>query len=309
MLTAPAARLLFALLAAAPAPVPLAAETWEVVGARHLEARMDPAGQEQRVRISPHHTTTFVFNAPLLPGGVAVEEPELFGVVSRDEAHGIVTLLPSGELPLGRELRLTVRFADGSLPASAAFRLVVRATGAESQVNVNRQPRSGESYQVEARQERERAEACEAELARVRAEQHHPGGLVGLIEDGWVKEGQGVEARDFFQASRQRPGEAIHVVKAYSYRAQGRRAVALEVKNTSAQPWTVDGEGVRLVSNTGARLRVVRVWPLEPLAPEGQRRLIVEAEAGEEETGGTYRLQLGEADGARTITLRGVLFP
>jgi hypothetical protein len=100
---------LFALLAAAPAPIPPAAETWDVVGARHLEARMDPVGQEQRVRISPHHTTTFVFNAPLLSDGVVVEEPELFGVVSRDEAHGIVTLLPSGALPLGRELRLTVR--------------------------------------------------------------------------------------------------------------------------------------------------------------------------------------------------------
>jgi len=307
MLTPPAAPLLFALLAAA--PIPPAAETWDVVGARHLEARMDPVGQEQRVRISPHHTTTFVFNAPLLPGGVVVEEPEIFGVVSRDEAHGIVTLLPSGALPLGRELRLTVRFTDGALPASATFRLVVRATGAESQVNVNRQPRSSESYQLEARQERERAGACEAELARVRAEQRHPGGLVGLIEQGWVVEAQGVEARDIWKAMQQRPGGAIYVSQAYSYRAQGRRAVALEVKNTSGQPWTVDSEGVRLVSNTGARLRVVRVWPLEPLAPEEQRRLIVEVEAGEEEAGSTYRLQLGEANGARTITLRGVLFP
>jgi len=307
MLAPPAAPLLFVLLAATPAPA--AAEAWDAVGARHLEARVDALGQEQRVRISPHHTTTFVFNAPLLPGGVVVEEPELFGVVSRDEAHGLVTLLPSSELPLGKELRLTVRFADGALPASAAFRLLVRATGAESQVNVNRQPRSGESFQVEARQERERAEACEAELTRARAEQGQPGGLVGLIEEGWVVKAQGIEARDFLQTSRQRPGEAIYVSQAYSYRAQGRRAVALEVKNTSAQPWTVDGEGVRLVSNTGARLRVVRVWPLEPLAPGEQRRLIVEVEAGEEETGSTYRLQLGEADGARTITLRGVLFP
>ncbi|WP_309896516.1 DUF2381 family protein [Archangium sp.] len=307
MLTLPAAHLLFALLTVA--PVPAAAGTWDVVGTRHLEARMDPVGQEQRVRISPHHTTTFVFNAPLLPGGVVVEGPEIFGVVSRDEAQGIITLLPSGELPLGRELRLTVRFTDGALPASAAFRLVVRATGAESQVNVNRQPRSGESYQVEARQERERAEACEAELARARAEQRPPGGFVGLIEDGWVKGEQGIEARNFLQATRQRPGEAIHVTEAYSYRAQGRRAVALEVKNTSAQPWTVDSEGALLVSDTGARLRVVRVWPLEPLAPEEERRLIVEAETGEEEPGSTYRLQLGEAEGARTITLRGVLFP
>jgi uncharacterized protein (TIGR02268 family) len=270
---------------------------------------MDPVGQEQRVRISPHHTTTFVFNAPLLPGGVVVEEHALFRVVSRDEAHGLVTLLPSGELPLGKELRLTVRFADGALPSSASFRLVVGATRAESQVNVYRQPRSEESYQEETRQEHERAERCEVELARVEAEQRHPGGLVGLLEDGLVVENQGVEARDIWPLTQQRPDEVLRVKRAHSYRARGRWAVALEVENNGAQPWTVDGEGARLVSTTGARLRVLRVWPLEPMAPRGRSRVTVEVEAEVEETGGTYLLQLGEAVGPRTITLRGVTFP
>jgi hypothetical protein len=54
---------------------------------------------------------------------------------------------------------------------------------------------------------------------------------------------------------------------------------------------------------------VLRVWQPEPLPPEGKKRVVVEAEATEEQTRGTFLLKLGETSGPRTITLRGVTFP
>jgi uncharacterized protein (TIGR02268 family) len=195
------------------------------------------------------------------------------------------------------------------VPASASFRLVVHPTRAEPQVNVYRLPRSAESFQVEARQERERAEQCEVRLARAQAERRSPGGLTGLIDSGLVVEGSGVAGRDSYVTARQRPGEALQVKAAHTYAAQGQMAVALEVENTSAQPWSVDSEGAQLVSKEGARLRVLSVWQLEPLAPGKKGRVVVEAAATPEQARGTYVLTLGEQGGARTVTLRGVTFP
>jgi len=284
-------------------------DAWDTVAVRHVELTADRAGQVHEVRISPLFTTTLVFNAPLLRGGVELEEREGFRVVMVDEAAGFVALLPLGVLPAGRPLQLMVRFADGAVPASASFRLVVHPTRAEPQVNVYRLPRSAESLQLEARQERERAEQCETHLARVQAERRSPGGLTGLIDSGLVKEGSGIAGRRIYASTQQRPGEAIQVEAAHAYAAQGQLAVALEVKNTSAQPWSVDSEGAQLVSKEGARLRVLSVWQSEPLAPDTRGRVVVEAAATPEQARGTYVLTLGEGGGARTVTLRGVTFP
>jgi uncharacterized protein (TIGR02268 family) len=305
----PTALLSLALLTTTPALAEAMPDTWEPVAVRHLELTADEAGRVHEVRISPLFTTTLVFNAPLLEGGVVLEEREGFRTVMVDEATGVVALLPSGVLSAGRRLSLTVRFAEGAVPASATFQLVVHPTRAESQVNVYRLPRSAESFQVEARQERERAEQCEAQLAQAQAERKRLGGLTGLIDSGLVVKGSGVTGRDLWDTARWRPGGALRVEKAHTYAARGQVAVALEVQNTSAQPWSVDSEGVQLVSKEGARLRVLSVWPLEPLAPGQEGRVVVEAAATPEQARGTYVLTLGERGGARTVTLRGVTFP
>ncbi|WP_257449657.1 DUF2381 family protein [Archangium lipolyticum] len=305
----PTVPLLLALLATTPALAEPPSEVWDTVAARHLELTAESPGQAHEVRISPGLTTNLVFNAPLLRGGVVLEARERFRVVTVDEATGFVALLPSGTLSPGQQLRLEVRFADGAVPASVTFRLMVHPTRAEPQVNVYRQPRSAESFQLEARQEHERAERCEARLAQTQTEQKSPGGLIGLIDSGLVVGGEGVMALDISDTTRQPPGETLKNSKAFSYRAEGRVAVALEVDNTSAQPWAVDAEGVALVGRGGVRLRVLRVWQPEPLPPGGMRRVVVEAEATEEQARGTFLLKLGEAGGPRTVTLRDVTFP
>ena len=305
----PTALLSLALLTTTPALAEATPATWEPVAVRHVELTADKAEQVHEVRISPLFTTTLVFNAPLLRGGVVLEEREGFRTVMVDEATGVVALLPSGVLSAGKRLSLTVRFAEGAVPASATFQLVVHPTRAESQVNVYRLPRSAESFQVEARQERERAEQCEAQLARAQAEQKRPGGLTGLIDSGLVVKGSGVTGRDLWTTAQQRPGGALQVKAADTYAARGQVAVALEVENTSAQPWSVDSEGAQLVSKEGARLRVLSVWQPEPLAPGKKGRVVVEAAATPEQAQGTYVLTLGEGGGVRTVTLRGVTFP
>ncbi|WNG33195.1 DUF2381 family protein [Archangium violaceum] len=301
--------LLLALLTATPAPRQPAPGEWNGMGVRNLELTAEGMGQNHAVHISPHRTTTFVLHAPLQRGGVAVEEREHFLSVTVDEAVGVVTLLPSGSLPPDRELLLTVRFADGAAPEGATFRLVVHPLQAEQQVEVFRRPHSGETSEQAIQRERERAEQCEVELARTRAEVKPPEGLVDLFAAGLVGENQGLSVRNLTEELTPHPGEALAVRQAWSYRAnRGKRvAVELRVKNTGPQAWTA--EEAQLVGPEGVRLRVLRVWQPGPLAPQAQDRVVVEAEAPSEQARGPFLLELRAAGGTRILAVRGVNFP
>lgn len=307
--------LLLALLSVPPATAQPAPEEWDTSGARHLELTAENAGDASPVRISAHHSTTLVFDTPLRPGGVEVEDARLLKVAV-NEAEGLVMLMPSGELPPDKTLRLTVRFADDAVPEHVTFRLVVHPTRAEHQVQVYRRPRSAESYRQGEKQERERAERCEAalEAERTHTEGQPPGGFTGLFDAQLLGMGKGIAGRRLARGKdfTQRPGETLKVPEVYSYRAEMARQVAVEllVDNPSPLPWTAEGvEGTTLVSEEGVRLRVIRVWPSEPLAPGAQQQFVVEAEATAEQARGTFLLKLGEANGPRTLTLRGLTFP
>ncbi|PTL84135.1 DUF2381 family protein [Vitiosangium sp. GDMCC 1.1324] len=299
--------LLLALLSSTPAIAQPTSEEWDTAGDRNLELRADDAGQVSEMRIGPGQVSTLEFNTRLLQGGVVVEGREHFRSVMVDEAAGVVTLLPSDTVPRDRPLTVTVQFADEDLPRSATFRLVVHPARAERQVRVYRRPRSGESYQQESRQERERADRCEAQLTQTRAEQQHPDGLTGLIDIGLMAGNEGVRAQEISESIHQRPGETLQVFRANSYHAKERVAVELNVGNTGTAPWTV--EWAELVGRNGKRLRIISVWPLKPIPPGEPLRLVVEAEATEEQARDTFILKLWEANGPRTITLRGVTFP
>jgi uncharacterized protein (TIGR02268 family) len=202
------------------------------------------------------------------------------------------------------------------VPESVTFRLVVHPTWAEHQVRVYRLPRSAESFQQGERQERERAERCEAalETERARPEGQAPRDLAGLFDAGLVGKGTGIAPRVLALGKdlTQRPGETLKVVAAYSYHVVVPKQVAVElnVENTGNQPWTAEGvEGTALVSTDGVRLRVVRVIQPKPLEPGAQRWLVVVAEATVEQARGTFLLKLGESGGPRTLTVRGITFP
>jgi uncharacterized protein (TIGR02268 family) len=298
---------LLALLAGVPAAAQPASEQRGAANERHLELTVDDVGQQPEVRISPGRATTLVFNAPLLPGGVQVEDERLM-TLAVNESRSVVTLLPSDSPPPDKPLSLTVRFADGAVPESVIFRLVPHP-GAERQVRVYRQPRSADSYKQEAWQQRERAERCEAELARTQAEQPHPEGLVGLFDAQLVGRGQGLQEKTLTKSITQRSGEILRVKDCFSYRAEQAERVVVElwVTHTGQQPWTL--EGAELMNTEGTRLHVLRVWPSHPISPGDRRQLVVEAEATKEQSRGTFLLELREAGGAGTVTVRGVTFP
>ncbi|WP_052519657.1 DUF2381 family protein [Archangium violaceum] len=224
----------------------------------------------------------------------------------------MINLLPSGALPPGRELMMTARFADDAVPGWARFRLVVHATRAERQVEVYRLPRPAESYRQAEQRERERAERCEARLARVETGGRSPEGLTDLREAGLVNGLNGVAVKRIIKDVTQRPGEVLRGREAWGYHAGmvKRVVVELKVENTGDTPWTAEGvPGAELVGANGERLRIVRVWQPGPLLPGSTGSLMVESEATPEQTRGAFLLKLGEAGGPRTLTVRGVTFP
>ena len=309
-----AAPLLLAFLTASSLPAQPVCEERGTPGTRQLELTAENAKEQHPVRVSPRHSTHLVFDAPLQPGGVEVDERWVKKAVN--EAEGMVTLRPSGSPPPDEPLVVTVRFADGQGPGSASFRLVVHPTRGEHEVQVIRQPSTCVPVHQEARRQRERAERCEAALAQEcpRPEEPRPAGLTDVIEAGLLTRGLGIVGRKLVRGKdfTQPPGEVLVVGESSSYRAEQPHRVAMELRleNTDAQPWTAEGvAGAELVSAEGVRLRVVRVWQPEPLVLGAQRRLVVEAEATMEQSRGTFLLKLGEAGGARTLTVRGVTFP
>ena len=144
MSTLLAAPLLLALLTAASTPSWPLSEEWDTSGARHLELTAENAREQHPVRISPGHPTNLVFvDTPLQPGGVKVEGGTVAVAVNGE--LGMVMLMPPSTLPEDQPLTVTVHFADGLVPGSVTFRLVVHATRAEHHVRVYRETRSCES--------------------------------------------------------------------------------------------------------------------------------------------------------------------
>jgi uncharacterized protein (TIGR02268 family) len=264
---------------------------------------LSPAGQGEvpEVRIRPDHLTTLLFGPPLKLAGVEVEARERFSRVKVLE--DALQLVPSGALGAGQRLRLKVRFVEGTRPASADFLLVVDASRAEPQVNVELRPPVPEACWTQAEAERVMARQCQSELARVR---QRPDGITGLLATGQL-DATGVTThvlvphKDFTQ----RPGEPLKVWMATGYRARDTVALDMVVRNVSARTWTV--AGAVLVGEDGVRHKVLRVWPLEPLLPGPEwRRVVVEAEAPEAR--GRFTLLLWQDGEPPSVSLEGVTF-
>jgi uncharacterized protein (TIGR02268 family) len=295
-------------------------EPWEP-GVRHLQLSPRAAGALPELRISPGLALTVVFDSPVRPqrqGGVELEERGRFRLVSLDEEGRVLTLvLTPGELP-DRPLRLTVHFADGAVPASAAFHLVAHPARAETHVQVYRQPRSAEVCCEQADAERDKAQRCQLELERTRVEATAPGpgGLIGLRSDGLL-DGAGVRTKKLDIPTLTRaPVNVLGLVTATAFRSaapppqheevrRARVAVLLTLGGPGAQDWKA--EGAQLASQGGMG-RNVTVWQ-SPASDPGFPEVMVETEMPEEEARGRFTLKLWDASGTRTVPLGGVTFP
>jgi uncharacterized protein (TIGR02268 family) len=278
-----------------------------------LELPAEPTGKVREVCISPELPITFLFDSPLVPGSLELQERERF----EDVAPGMrsFTLHPPADLQTGERFKVVVRFADGAAPTSATFMLVGHPALGTRQVNVFRLKRTVEDYQQETQQEREKSRRLGQELERMRLEKG-PGGLTGLVASGLMAvENQGVKAEDITKDIIKAPGNALRIDKAISYRSTTRAenmvrlAVAVMLVNQGTQPWTL--KDAALVGK-GQEPKPVKVsWQPSPLSPDPQEPglVVVEWELTAREAQGPFTLKLWDESGSRLVTLGNVTFP
>ena len=295
------ALLLGATVTAQPRAIPCEA------GTRRIELKTEPSVEVPELCISPGLSTTILFyGAELLPSGVTVDGRERFTMV--EISNTVLRLEPSERVVPGERLRLTVRFRDGAAPASTAFWLVVYAGQVEPPVEVYREKRTVESYQQQVQEKDTQLRQCQEDNERLLAEKESPGGLTGLLATGLMGE-QGVTPKELSKSVVQHPRNAVRVLRVFSYRSTSRVAVELRLEATRGmKPWRA--VRAELVGPGRRALRVNPPWQREPLRREAEdRRVVIEVEATEAETRGSFTLKLWDVDGARTIILTGVVFP
>jgi uncharacterized protein (TIGR02268 family) len=195
--------------------------------------------------------------------------------------------------------------------------LVVHPSEAERQVEVTRHPRTLTSYQQGERQARAEVQRCREEKARLQAECAGQVGLTSLLAQELMGEG-GIPYKDIYKSVTSPPANTLTSSNPRTYRSETARkegghkvvrlAVELELRNRGKQPWTP--AGAVLVGPQHVELKVLGVWPLEPIPPGTKRRVVVEAEATEDAARNTFALELwSQEGGGGSERFDGVTFP
>lgn len=276
-------------------------------GTRRIELGTASTEELHELCISPGLSTTLLFHgAELIAEGVSVEGRERFSLV--DPGNTTLRLVPSERVPPGARFRLTVRFRDGAAPSGAAFWLVVHPGHVEPLVEVYREKRTVESYQQEVREKESQLHQCQSDYTRLNAERHGPRGLAGLLAAGLLDH-KGIATRNITESLTVAPGSVAIVAEAHSYRAANAIMVVLTLEPLPGMEFWRAARAV--LEGPGRRKpRVSTLWQPEPLQPEvPNRRVVIEAEATEEESRGSFTLKVSNEDGTRSIVVSGVTFP
>jgi len=278
-----------------------------------VELPAEPTGKVQEVCISPELPITFLFDSPLVPGSLELQERERF----EDVAPGTrsFTLHTPADLQTGERFKVVVRFADGAAPTSATFMLVAHPALGTRQVNVFRLKRTVEDYQRENQEERKKSQQLGQELERMRLEKG-PGGIAGLIASGLMAvEDQSVKAEEITRGVTRHASNALDIDKVISYRSTTRAesvvrvAVAVMLLNLGTQPWTL--KDAALVGK-GQEPKPVKVnWQPSPILPGADTpgMVVVEWEMTAREARSPFTLKLWDESGMRLVTIGNVTFP
>jgi uncharacterized protein (TIGR02268 family) len=278
-----------------------------------VELPAEPTGKVQEVCISPELPITFLFDSPLVPGSLELQERERF----EDVAPGArsFTVHPPADLQPGERFKVVVRFVDGAAPTSATFMLVGHPALGTRQVNVFRHKRTVEDYQKETQEERKKSQQLGQELERLRMEKG-PGGITGLIASGLMTvDNTGVKAEEITRNVTSPASNALSAERVYSYRVTTREenvvrvAMAVELVNPGTQPWTL--KDAALVGK-GQEPKPMKVsWQPSPIPPGAEKRgvVVVEWELTAREARGPFTLKLWDEGGMRLVTIGNVTFP
>jgi uncharacterized protein (TIGR02268 family) len=242
---------------------------------------------------------------------VKIQERERFEDVAPGQKN--LLIVPSENIAAGKRFELEVCFADGAAPACATFILLVHPGLGMQQVHVVRQPRAVGYYKQVAEAAEAEVQQCRAEVRQLRAERGVPEGLGGAIAAGLVSGQGGIAVKNLSQSVTPKEGNALTRRNVYSYRAQERVAVEVNLSNPGTTPWTAAGAVLR--GPKGEVLKPLPLWqpgPILPAAPgeaSERGRVVVEVLATEKEARGTYTLTLWDTARQRTVTLGNVTFP
>ncbi|MFP2904232.1 DUF2381 family protein [Pyxidicoccus sp. 3LFB2] len=277
-------------------------------GVHHVELPATAPAEPARVCVSPGQTTFINFDGALVPDSLTLASKERFTLA--EPGTSSLKLVPSEKLAAGEQLRLTVRFQDAAAPTSAALLLVVHPAQATPLVDVHRQTRTVESFRQELGARDEQLRQLQQENARLRSESTGPRGLAGLHALGLLVF-ESFEATDSSMSAKASPASALRLDGAVeSFRAAGRVAVTLRLRNPEgAAPWTAQDAKVVLEERKGVELKVLEVWPREPIHPGGTLKMVVETELSDVTTQGPFTFRLWEAEGGRAAIVQGVMLP
>lgn len=275
---------------------------------RHIELPVVSGKDVEPVCISPGKTTVFSFDADLMPESVSVEEHGSFTKV--EPGASTLKLVPSESVPLGKPLRLRVRFSANTAPSSVSLVLVAHAGEAASLVEVHLRKRTAASYTQELKAKEAEIRHLREELARLRTDDMDDlVGLRSLLATDILGMG-GVEARITPRHLPASATNAISVVSIRAYSAFKRVALVVELMNAQgAPPWRAEGATLTLDGKSGVRLKLLPLWQNGPLGSGDTQRVVVEAEAGGEDVSGTFTLKLWGKGGTRVVTVPAITFP
>ena len=269
-----------------------------------------PSEVAHDVCVSADETTTFFFDSRVTVDAVAFHPEGRLADWAQGKEGLSLHVTPKADYLPGERVRVTVRFADGSVPSSATFWLVGNASQGTRRVEVFRQPRPVEVLKKERDEAQAEAHQCQEDKARLLNEREEPSGLMGAA---WLERAGSVMSNNIYPWLRFHPANALRPDKAwsYSYVLEGETrpasvAVRLRLNNSGAEPWMV--AGAALIELTGEEVTLV-AWQGAPITSNGQGTIVVGAQGDPGQFGCPCTLKLWEAQGPRTVTIGNVTFP
>jgi uncharacterized protein (TIGR02268 family) len=255
--------------------------------------------------ISAGLSTTLLFDQPLAQEAVELEARDRFLRV--ESAEGLLVLVPSEKLVPGERLRLKVRFAEGSTPASVSFVLVVHRGQADRQVEVSR-PRAPDSCQAELQRKEAELQSCLEQRTSLPPRLVAKASLAGLLMESSVDPKGITSVNVTAQSILLAPAESFEVQRVILHRSRQRFVVEVHVTNgDSMRPWTA--VGALLQGRPGERLEPFWVLQSAPLEPGETRPVWVEAQVPSEGALGPYTLELWGEERTRSFLLKGLKIP
>lgn len=261
------------------------------------------------VCISADEATTFFFDSRVAVGAVEFEPEGRLADWSQGKEGRSVNLIPSENYLGGERIRMTVRFADGILPATASFWLVGHVERGTRRVEVNRQPRPADAFRREAADAQAEARQCREEKAQLVSERSEPGGLMG---DVYLRQVGTVAMANIYHPTT-RPGNALRFVsgKAYNYTREGAPQVVslsvwLRLLNAGDEPWTTGGAA--LLDSSGEQVSLAAFQPA-PILTSSEGNIVLGTEREPGQLTCPCAVKLWDAPGKRVVTLGNIVFP